>query len=122
VRSASLTELAELLEPPAGRGARSFARPTAGARVPAPRRHLGASPPARSARRARMQQLELLPPVEAYADVAIVDPAAVLGGPTSPEDAPRVPIAPTTSIAPSEDAAALPERRVLLRGVHERRA
>ena len=120
VRGASLTELAELLEPPADRSPR--ARPTATARVPAPRLHPGASSPARSARRSAralrpprrgpMQQLELLPHVEAYADVAILDPAAVLGGPTSPQDdAPRVPIAPTTSIAPREHAAALSASR-----------
>jgi hypothetical protein len=86
VRSVSLTELAELPELPAARSARSFARPVVGARVPAPRLDLSASAPARSARprsvraprpprRAPMQQLELLPHVEAYADVVIDDPA-----------------------------------------------
>ena len=113
--------LAALLELPADRGPRPRARPTVGARVPAPvpisRLDLGASAPVRSARprsaraprpprRALPQQLELLPHVEAYADVVIDDPAALLGGPTPPQDAPRVPVAPVHPVAPVNDARA----------------
>jgi hypothetical protein len=107
VRSASMRELAELLEleSPSGRGHVTDAsspswedEPT----LPAP------APPSRSARgrtspppRRRMRPLESLPPPpDAYADVTIVDPEAVLAprdeslsATPAAEDGPRAPIA-----------------------------
>jgi hypothetical protein len=54
-----------------------------------------------------MTQLELLPRVEAYVDVVIDDPAALLGGPTALQEALRVLVAPRVrSVASAEDARA----------------
>jgi hypothetical protein len=132
VRETSLHELAEAREfarvPIVGRADRpATASLPADARTPAPRVvRLRRTRPV-SARREKPAQLELLlDRADAYPDVAIVDPAALLDGAPpaedaagraiAPEEAPEVPPAPETAPAAPAARPAMRPGEELLRG------